>query len=252
MARPPIEKRVCREPEYSLFTPAGAAGENEVITLSVDEFETLRLIDLGGMSREECAQQMGIARTTAQAVYNAARRKTAQALVYGLELRIEGGSFQLCDGSAGCPKCRRRPRASEAQMPILQKETGIMRIAVTFENGQIFQHFGHTESFKIYDVEGTEIRQAVVCGANGAGHGALAGVLFNSGVDVLICGGLGAGAMNALTEAGIQVVAGASGDADAAVQEYLAGRLVSTGANCSRHDGSHSCGSHGCGSHGCH
>ena len=129
-----------------------------------------------------------------------------------------------------------------------------MRIAVTYENGEVFQHFGHTEYFKIYDVEGTEIKCAEVYGSNGAGHGALAGVLFNSGVNVLICGGLGAGAMNALTNAGIEVIAGATGDVDEAVQAYLAGNLVSTGSNCNHHEheGGHSCGSHGCGSHGCH
>jgi len=129
-----------------------------------------------------------------------------------------------------------------------------MRIAVTYENGQVFQHFGRTENFKIYDVEGTEIKSDSICGSNGAGHGALAGVLFNSGVNVLICGGLGAGAMNALNEAGIEVVAGASGDADKAVLEYLSGNLVSTGSNCNHHDHEegHSCGEHGCGNHGCH
>ncbi len=129
-----------------------------------------------------------------------------------------------------------------------------MRIAVTYEDGQVFQHFGHTENFKIYEVEGKEIKSAEVYGSNGAGHGALAGMLFHSGVDVLICGGLGGGALNALTEAGIQVIAGASGDVDEAVNAYLAGNLVSTGANCHHHDHEegHSCGEHGCGEHGCH
>ena len=129
-----------------------------------------------------------------------------------------------------------------------------MRIAVTYEDGQVYQHFGHTQYFKVYDVEGTQVVKAQVYGSNGAGHGALAGVLFHSGVDVLICGGLGAGAMYALTDAGIKVVAGATGDVDTAVAEYLAGRLVSSGANCNHHhhDDGHGCGAHGCGSHGCH
>ena len=128
-----------------------------------------------------------------------------------------------------------------------------MKIAVTYEDGHVFQHFGHTQFFKIYDVEGTQVIGSQLCGSGGAGHGALAGVLFHSGVNVLICGGLGAGAMNALTEAGIQVIAGASGDVDTAVAEFLAGRLVSTGSNCNHHhhDEGHSCGSHGCGSQGC-
>lgn len=129
-----------------------------------------------------------------------------------------------------------------------------MRIAVTYENGQVFQHFGHTEYFKIYDIEGSEIKTAEVCSSNGAGHGALAGVLLQNGVNVLICGGLGMGAMNALTEAGIEVIAGAAGDVDEAVKAYLAGKLVSTGSNCHHHDHEegHSCGEHGCESGGCH
>ena len=129
-----------------------------------------------------------------------------------------------------------------------------MRIAVTYENGQVFQHFGHTQNFKIYDVEDGEVKKAEVCDSNGAGHGALAGVLFQNDVDVLICGGLGMGAMNALTEAGIKVIAGATGDADEAVCAYLAGNLVSTGSNCHHHDHEegHSCGEHGCGGNGCH
>ncbi len=129
-----------------------------------------------------------------------------------------------------------------------------MRIAVTYENGQVFQHFGRTEAFKLFDVADNCIKSADVISSNGAGHGALAGVLSASAVDVLICGGLGTGAMNALTQAGIEVIAGASGDVDEAVKAYLAGELVSTGSNCHHHDHEegHSCGSHGCGSHGCH
>lgn len=129
-----------------------------------------------------------------------------------------------------------------------------MRIAVTYENGQIFQHFGRTEYFKIYDIEGNNIKEADVYGSNGVGHGALAGLLYNKQIDVLICGGLGMGAYNALTQAGIKVVAGATGDVDEAVKEYLAGNLVSTGSNCNHHNHGegHSCGNHGCASNGCH
>lgn len=130
----------------------------------------------------------------------------------------------------------------------------MMRIAVTYENGQVFQHFGRTEYFKIYDVEDKEIKSADVYGSNGVGHGALAGLLFNGGVNVLICGGLGMGALNALNEAGIEVIAGATGDVDEAVKAYLAGNLVSSGSNCNHHDHGegHSCGDHGCGYHSCH
>ena len=138
-----------------------------------------------------------------------------------------------------------------------------MKIAVTYDNGQIFQHFGHTETFKVYEVEGKEIRSSQIIGTNGTGHGALATLLRDLGARVLICGGIGAGAQNALAEAGVQLFGGVTGDADAAVQAYLDGTLAynpndqcshhgehghGEGHSCGHHEGGHSCGGH-CGSH---
>lgn len=108
MARPERVKRVCREPGYNCFIPQGANGSSSPITLTVDEYETIRLIDLEGASRAECAAHMDIARTTAQAIYNSARAKMAECIVNGMELHIEGGTFAICDGSAGCPNCGKR------------------------------------------------------------------------------------------------------------------------------------------------
>lgn len=132
-----------------------------------------------------------------------------------------------------------------------------MKIAVTYDNGNIFQHFGRTESFKVYDVEDNKVVSSEVIGSNGVGHGALAGLLADRAVDVLICGGIGGGAQQALADAGVELVAGAEGDADQAVEAYLKGALISTGANCDHHhhEDGHSCGDHGdghsCGSGGC-
>ena len=133
-----------------------------------------------------------------------------------------------------------------------------MKIAVTYDNGNIFQHFGRTEQFKVYEIEDNKVVSSEVIGSNGVGHGALAGRLANLAVDVLICGGLGGGAQAALAEAGVEVCAGAEGDADQAVEAYLKGELASTGANCDHHhhEDGHSCGGHdeghscgsGCGS----
>lgn len=128
-----------------------------------------------------------------------------------------------------------------------------MRIAVTYDNGDIFQHFGHTEFFKVYEVENGQVVSSEVVGSNGVGHGALAGLLENKAIDVLICGGIGGGAQAALTEHGIELCAGASGNADEAVEAYLRGELVNTGANCDHHGEGHSCGDHegsSCGSAG--
>ena len=128
-----------------------------------------------------------------------------------------------------------------------------MKIAVTYENGQIFQHFGHTAQFKVYDVAEGCVISAVVVNTDGHGHGALAGFLRNVQADVLICGGIGGGARMALAEAGIRLYGGVSGDADEAVEAFLAGELdFDPNARCSHHDGhDHNCGSHGCGNHGC-
>ena len=121
-----------------------------------------------------------------------------------------------------------------------------MKIAVTYDNGNVFQHFGRTEFFKVYEVEDNKVISSEVIGSNGVGHGALAGLLSEQSVDVLICGGIGGGAQAALAEAGVGLCAGAEGDADQAVEAYLKGELVSTGANCDHHhhEDGHSCGDH--------
>ena len=131
-----------------------------------------------------------------------------------------------------------------------------MRIAVTYENGQIFQHFGHTEQFKLYDVTDGKITSSEVVNTNGSGHGALAGVLGALHVDALICGGIGGGAQMALAAAGIDLYGGASGDADQAVEALLAGNLTyNPNVQCSHHEHAHgeghTCGDHGCSSHTC-
>lgn len=127
-----------------------------------------------------------------------------------------------------------------------------MRIAVTYDNGEIFQHFGHTHQFKLYDVEDGKIVATQVVDTNGQGHGALAGFLKNAKADLLICGGIGGGAQNALAEAEIKLFGGASGNADSAVESLLNGKLIyNPNVKCSHHghDGNHSCGN---GSHSCH
>ena len=130
-----------------------------------------------------------------------------------------------------------------------------MKIAATYDNGNIFQHFGKTEFFKVYEVEDNKVVSSEVIGSNGTGHGALAGLLAEQGISVLICGGIGGGAQSALAEAGIELCSGAQGDADTAVEAYLKGELVSTGVNCDHHhhEEGHSCGSHedrhSCGGH---
>ena len=127
-----------------------------------------------------------------------------------------------------------------------------MKIAVTYDNGEVFQHFGKTESFKIYNVEDNTVVSSEIIGSNGTGHGALAGLLAEHGINVLICGGIGGGAQAALTEAGIELCAGAQGNTDQVVAAYLKGELESSGVNCDHHhhEEGHSCGDHESG-HSC-
>ena len=137
-----------------------------------------------------------------------------------------------------------------------------MKIAATYDNGNIFQHFGKTETFKVYEVEDNKIVSSEVIGSNGTGHCALAGLLAAQGISVLICGGIGGGAQTALAEAGIEVCSGAQGNTDEAVEAYLKGELTSAGTTCDHHhhEEGHSCGDScgdscgsscggGCGSH---
>jgi predicted Fe-Mo cluster-binding NifX family protein len=126
-----------------------------------------------------------------------------------------------------------------------------MKIAVTYENGQIFQHFGHTEQFKIYEVEEGKVTSSKIVPTMGSGHGALAGFLNELEVDTLICGGIGGGAKMALQEAGIILYGGVSGEADKAVDKLLANSLdYNADIECNHHhEGEHSCGEHSCGNH---
>ena len=129
-----------------------------------------------------------------------------------------------------------------------------MRIAVTYADGMIFQHFGHTQQFKVYEVQDNKIVASEIVDTNGSGHGALAGVLCALNADVLICGGIGGGAQAALATIGVALRAGVSGSADEAVAAYLAGTLTwAEGATCGHHHdhSDHDCGDHDCGDHHC-
>ena len=255
MPRPKKCRRVCEFPQTLRFDPENPSETAVPVTLTVEEYETIRLIDKEGLSQEECGEIMQVARTTVQQIYASARKKLADVLVGGRPLRIEGGDYELCTGREG--KCAGRACCKRAFSQIYGKPKGenTMRVAVTYENGEIFQHFGHTEQFKVYDVEDGRILSSEVVDTNGSGHGALAGVLKALKVDALICGGIGGGAQMALAEAGIKLYGGVSGSADAAAQALAEGKLdFNPAVRCDHHDHhgeGHSCGSHGCGSHTC-
>jgi predicted DNA-binding protein (UPF0251 family)/predicted Fe-Mo cluster-binding NifX family protein len=233
-------KQRCRRiegyPDHWEFSPEEVT-DKEPVVMTLDEFETIRLLDREGMTQEQCAEKMGIARTTVTAIYESARRKIADAMVEGKQLQIRGGTYRLND-----------PGTEN----IIQKGTGTMRIGVTYENGEVFQHFGHTEQFKLYDVADGKIVSEQIVPTNGSGHGALAGFLKAAQVDALICGGIGMGAQNALAEAGIQLYGGVTGSADAAAKALAEGTLrYDPDARCDHHEGGHECGHHHEGGHAC-
>ena len=236
MARTHRCRRISCYPEYWSFAPQGDEPA-ETITMSLDEYECIRLMDREKLTQEQCAQRMGVARTTVTNIYGSARSKLAEALVDGKALRIGGGSYQL---------------DNRGTRQIDTKGENGMRIAVTYENGEIFQHFGHTEHFKLYDVENGSIVSTQTVDSDGSGHGLLAGFLKEAQVDALICGGIGMGAQMALQEAGIKLYAGVQGSADEAAKAFAEGRLdYDPDARCDHHDheGGHDCGhvEHDCG-----
>ncbi|MBR5347603.1 MAG: DUF134 domain-containing protein [Deltaproteobacteria bacterium] len=239
MARKPQCRRIGGYPDCWIFSPEESSAEMPVI-LNLDEYESIRLIDHENLTQEQCAQCMGVARTTVTAIYDSARKKLAQVLVEGRTLRIGGGCYRIDNGKAEI---------------LLEKGENIMRIAVTYENGEIFQHFGHTEQFKLYDVEEGKIVHTQIVNTGECGHGALGGFLKVARVDALICGGIGMGAQNALAEAGIQLFGGVQGDADAAAQALAEGKLqYDPQAQCDHHghSGHHGGSCHGGQSGRCH
>ncbi len=217
-------KQRCRQiegyPDHWEFAPEEVTDPEPVI-LSLDEFETIRLLDREGMTQEQCADRMGVARTTVTAIYESARKKVAEALTEGKRLLIRGGNYRLNDPEIG---------------ELAEKSPDCFRIAVTYENGRIFPHFGRTGHFKIYDTKDSSIISEKVVKAEGCGHGALAGFLKAARVDLLICGGIGMGARNALSEAGIRFFSGVSGEADSALEAFFKGTLSDgPGPECGYH-----------------
>ena len=259
MPRPQRCRRICEVPKVDAFCP-NRCREMEPILLTLDEYESIRLVDLEGRSHEECAAQMDISRSTVQEICESARRKIAACLVHGKKLVITGGSYRVCGGQEHrhCGYCHRRADPGAENADNKNRGDSIVKIAVTYENGQIFQHFGHTGQFKLYEIADGKIIHSEVADTNGSGHGAIAGFLMRRGVDTLICGGIGGGAREALAAAGIKLYGGVSGDADAAVNALLSGGLgYDPDGHCDHHghahsEGDHSCGDHGCGHHNCH
>ena len=253
MPRPKRCRQICGYPAFWSFAPEKADAP-ETIRFTLDEYEAVRMIDYEKLTQEDCAAAMGVSRATVAGIYENARFKLADAIINGKRIRITGGSYRI--------------DSIPASAEINEKGDQIMRIAVTYEQGAVGQHFGRTEQIKIYDIADGEIRAGQVIDTNGTGHGALAGFLRAAEVETLICGGIGMGAKMALEEVGIRLLPGVTGNADDVVKDYLAGKLAyDPDTECHHHDHEHGEGhdchhghgeghdchhGHGCGEHGCH
>lgn len=227
MARQSKSKKIGKMPEYTRFY--SDKKDSLKIELSLEEYETIRLIDYLGYDQSQCALKMEVSRSTVVSLYNMARKKLARFLLEGHAMEIHGGHYHL--------------QQSKGEYK--------MKIAVTCVDGQVFQHFGHCPGFLICDVEDGKIVQSQMVDSSQSGCGALAGFLADLQVDVVICGGIGGGAKNHLTALGLQVLPGASGDAMAQVESYIAGTLhYDPNQECYHHDHdeNHQCHGH----HQCH
>lgn len=222
MARPSKRKRIQKLPKYQYFY-----GENDQleIILTIEEYEVIRLIDYLGLSQSECANEMLISRSSVVSLYNNARKKLARFLIEGSLLQINGGHYFLKN----------------------QEGKRKMKIAVTCVDGQVFQHFGHCPQFLVCHVENNQIISTEMLNTSNYGCHLLADYLYDHGIDVVICGGIGGGAKNHIQVKGIQLLPGASGDAYSQVESYIAGTLnYDPESECQHHkdDEHHQCGHH--------
>lgn len=236
MPRPCKRRRVSTHPKYKEFFTIGSIN-SQIVNLTIDEFECLRLLDYEKITQEECALKMMVARTTVTLIYQSARYKLMDALINGKKIIISGGNYILDKDLEKYNKLKK--------LKFKEKEKFInMRIAITYEHEYVFQHFGKSKQFKIYDVSEGQIVDTFILESNGAGHGALAGLLAENSVDVLICGGIGGGAINALDSMNIKVVAGANGNCDENISKFINNELdLNAGSNCHKHehDDHHEC-----------
>lgn len=240
MPRNPSHKIIRSDPPVRSFVPSewNSTGRQSGVNLLLEEWEALRLVDYAGLEQTEAALSMGVSRQSVQMLVSSARTKLARVIVEGLSLQIIGEKEENIYTAH-----RNEERKSK------------MKIAVTAQHTEVFPHFGRTPEFFIATAEDGKITEEKIVTAPAEGHGALVGFLVSQGVDTLVCGGIGGGAVNGLRSAGIKVYAGASGPVKDQVLSLLSGQLPQQGdANCDHqdeHDHQHGHGYNGggCGHH---
>lgn len=225
MPRPIKQRNVCSMPKSSHFGPLDS-NASEIINMTVDEYETIRLIDLEGLTQEECSKQMNVARTTIQGIYIEARRKLAEALVNGKRLVIGGGEYKICGGRGICPRgCRMRCN-------INIKESKTMKIAIPADecraNSEVCMSYGRTPFFAVYDTENNEfsfLDNSAAANTGGAGIKA-SQMLIDNGVAVVITQRLGQNAADVLNIGNVKILQAVAGDINANVEAFLEGKLT--------------------------
>lgn len=220
MPRPISERRLGAPIPPRVMKPAATPASGlEEVRLGFDEAEALRLADLGGLYQEAAARCMGVSRQTFGRIIETARRKVADAILNGKALRIDGGEIIIGQGEQ------------------------IMKIAVPSRDGQVDEHFGHCKEFLVFRVEGKNlVEEPAIPSPESCGcKSGVAADLARAGVSHLVAGNMGEGALRVLGAHGIIAIRGASGDAKAAAQAFLDGRLADSGAGCAGHGEGHEC-----------
>ncbi len=227
MPRPVKCRKVCQLPPAHEFRPTGELSDDAIVTLTVDEYEAVRLIDYQGLSQKDCGGYMRIARTTVQAIYNSARKKLAQALVEGMTLRIAGGNFELCSGdeaTCGCGGCARHRKTSAI---VSTKEDKPMKIAISVEENtvDVCPFAARSPYFLFYENgESTVVENPAAQAESGAGIQA-AQFLIDNDVTHFIAARVGGNAAEVLKAAGIPVYTSANKTAAEDIAALEAGKL---------------------------
>lgn len=238
MPRPRKCRKVCQMPVTRRFAPVPASSRSEAaVSLTVDEYETIRLIDKEGFSQEECSAFMGIARTTAQSIYAAARKKLAQSLVEGLPLVIEGGDYELCSGTEAhcrCGGCRRHRAMDATSAPAAEAsehdKENPMKVAIPLEDNKtdVCSMLARAPFFLFHTEAGDEIvENPAAHAASGAGPQAAQFLIDNDVTDVIAVR-CGSNAGEALKAAGVKVYDSASKTAAGELAAFEAGTLEET------------------------
>ena len=196
----------------------------EAVILNVDEFETIRLIDREGLSQQECGQYMGVARTTVQQIYTAARKKLADALVEGLPLRIEGGDYRLCENDEECFAC---PGCWKHLGSVKKKEEGPMKIAIPLDENKtdVCLTFGRAPYILFAQDDKEEILENPAAQAQGGAGLKAAQFLVDQEADVLITFRCGQNAADVFTAADMQIYKAQGTTAEENVQAFLNDKL---------------------------